>query len=170
MHREGHIGAALLAYAPLGALVLALGFPAAAIGGGLTAAGLAMVPDFDHQIPFLAHRGVTHTVPFAVLVAVLTGAAAGFGAHLHPKTGLLWMASVAGFGAAVGGLTMLSHIGADALTPMGVRPFGDGGRHISYEVCRADSTLGNYALLILGVAAVLVALGVGKELATLLPV
>lgn len=169
MHRNGHIGAALLAYAPLGALVLALGFQTAAIGGGVAAAGLAMVPDFDHQIPFLSHRGVTHTVPFAVVFGVLTGAVGGFWAHLRPEMGTLWVAGFAAFGAAVGGLTMLSHIGADALTPMGVKPFGDGGRHISYDVCRADSTLGNYALLILGVAAVLVALGVGNELATFLP-
>jgi inner membrane protein len=43
MHREGHIGAALLAYAPVGAVVLALGFDTYALVGGVVAVGLALL-------------------------------------------------------------------------------------------------------------------------------
>ena len=43
---------------------------------------------------------------------------------------------------------------------MGVEPFGD-GRHYSYGVCRADSTLGNYGLLVLGLVVALVGYGLG---------
>lgn len=45
MHRNGHYGASLLAYSPLGFVVIALGFPTAAVGGGALAVVLAMVPD-----------------------------------------------------------------------------------------------------------------------------
>lgn len=61
------------------------------------------------------------------------------------------------FGAATGAVVTLAHIGADALTPMGVAPLGDDGPHITYDVCRADNTLGNYGLLALGGAAALLA-------------
>jgi hypothetical protein len=47
---------------------------------------------------------------------------------------------------------------------MGVDPLGEGGRHVSYGVCRADSTLGNYGLLALGVVAALLAYALGTGL------
>jgi inner membrane protein len=170
MHREGHYCAALLAYAPLGTVVLALGFRVAAIGGAVAAVGLAMVPDYDQRIPGITHRGVTHTVQFAGVVAVGAGIP-GIGAGLlHPTVGPVSALGMGVFGAAVGGVTILSHIGADALTPMGVEPFGDDGQHISYDVCRADSTLGNYALLALGVVSAGLALGIGNTLNAILPV
>lgn len=167
MHREGHIGAALLAYAPLGAVVLAFGFKAAAVGGALAAGGLAMLPDYDQRIPGVRHRGPTHTVHFAGAVAVGTAAVGAFIAYLLPGLGAVDAVGVAIFGAAVGAVTILSHIGADALTPMGVEPFGDGRRY-SYEVCRADSLLGNYGLLALGLAVALLAYGLGSGIHALL--
>jgi inner membrane protein len=169
MHREGHIGAALLAYAPLGAVVVATGFRTAAVGGALAAAGLAMLPDYDQRIPGVKHRGVTHTVYFAAAVTVGAGLLGAFMGYLHPDLGAVGAVGLGVFGAAVGGVTILSHIGADALTPMGVDPFGDGRRY-SLEVCRADSTLGNYGLLALGVLGGLVALGVGAGVRAALPV
>lgn len=83
MHRNGHYGASLLAYSPLGFLAVAIGFPVAAVGGGVLAVALAMVPDWDQRIPGVAHRGVTHTVYFAAVVAVPTGLlGAGMAIHL----------------------------------------------------------------------------------------
>lgn len=61
MHREGHVGAALVAYAPIGGVLVAAGATGAAVVGGMVAFGLAMLPDWDQQIPFVDHRGVTHT-------------------------------------------------------------------------------------------------------------
>jgi inner membrane protein len=170
MQREGHYGAALLAYAPLGAVTLALGFRVAAIGGALVAIGLAMVPDYDLRIPGIKHRGVTHTVRFAAVVAIALGLLGAGAGTLHPSTGPLSAVGIGVFAAAVGGVTILSHIAADALTPMGVEPFGDDGEHISYDVCRADSTLGNYALLVLGIVGAFLALGAGNALNGMLPV
>jgi len=168
MHREGHYGASLLAYSPLGFVVIALGFPTAAVGGGALAVVLAMVPDWDQRIPGVAHRGPTHTVHFAAVVAVGTGLlGAGMGASVSDGTVLVTLAAGV-FGATTGAVAILGHIGADALTPMGVEPFGD-GRHYSYGVCRADSTLGNYGLLALGGAAALVAFYAGRGVNAALP-
>lgn len=57
---------------------------------------------------------------------------------------------------------------ADALTPAGVEPFGD-GRHYSYEVARAANPLANYTLLAIGLLAVAVAYALGGAVATLVP-
>jgi inner membrane protein len=89
---------------------------------------------------------------------------------LHPDLGTVDAIGLRVFGAVVTGVTVLSHIGADALTPMGVEPLGDDGPHISYDVCRADSTLGNYGLLALGAGGAAVAYGIGAGVNTALPV
>jgi inner membrane protein len=70
MHRERHVGAAMLAYAPLGAVVLALGFDTYALLGAVVAVGLAMLPDYDQRVPSVRHRGPTHTVWFALTVGL----------------------------------------------------------------------------------------------------
>jgi inner membrane protein len=168
MHREGHYGAALLAYAPLGFGALALGFPTAGVGGAVLALALAMVPDWDQRIPGITHRGVTHTVYFAAGVAVVTGLL-GAGMGISVSDGRALVTAGAGlFGATTGAVAILAHIGADALTPMGVTPLGEDGPHISYGVCRADSTLGNYGLLAVGITGAVLAFYLGRGLHTAL--
>jgi inner membrane protein len=160
MHRNGHYGAALLGYAPLGLVTLAAGFEVAGVGGAVVSVGLAMVPDWDMRLPNVAHRGPTHTVRFALGVGAVMGVAGAVSLYLLGH-GPLLSAGVATFGVAVGTTAILSHIGADALTPMGVEPLGD-GRTYSLEVCRADSLFGNYGLLILGFIAALLSYWVGQ--------
>ena len=166
MHKKGHYGAALTAYAPVGMGALTLGFDVAAVGGGLIAVGLAMLPDVDMNLPNVAHRGPTHTVHFALGVGAVTGVLGGVIGQAATSQWLLAVGS--GFYLAlVGGLTIGSHIAADALTPMGVTPFGD-DRHYSYDLWNADSVLGNYGLLALGVVSGFGALVIGTELNVLL--
>jgi len=165
MHREGHVGAALLAYAPVGAVTLALGFDTLALLGAVGAAGLAMLPDVDQRIPGLTHRGPTHTVWFALAVGVLlavAGGVAGGSRGILSAVGLAVWAFVAGTG------TIGSHLLADALTPAGVRPFApyrDG--FYSYDLARASNPIANYALLAVGVFAAGGALAVGNAIAGL---
>lgn len=165
MHREGHIGAALVAYAPVVAMVVAAGGEGLAIAGGAVAVGLSMLPDWDQKLPLVSHRGVTHTVHFAGVVGTILGLV---GALLGAAGGLLAMLALGVFGFAVGTVTILSHIAADALTPMGVEPFRDGRRY-SYDVARAANPLANYALLALGVVAVALGYGLGAAVAALAP-
>ncbi len=176
MYRDGHYGAALLAYAPVGFLVVALGYPTVALLAGGVALALAMVPDWDMRVPGIEHRGPTHTVGFALLVGVVVGAAgvvfvtAGDPAAVstdlasltaNPATAL----GVGVLGSLVGFLTVCSHIAADALTPMGVTPFWPlSDRHVSVGVTRASNRVANVVLLGVGVAAAAGAYGLAFRL------
>ena len=148
MYRSGHQGAALVVYAPLGLALLSLGRPPLALAGGAVSLALASLPDVDQRLPGVQHRGVTHTVGFALTVGAALGAVgwllgAGAGAR----------AEYAAVGFAVGGAAIVSHLLADAITPMGITPFWPlSDRHYTAGVCRADNTVANYALLGLGIA------------------
>jgi inner membrane protein len=163
MHREGHVGAALVAYAPIGALIVGVGATGPAVVGGAIAFGLAMLPDWDQRIPFIDHRGVTHTVHFAGVV----GGILGLGGVVFGITAGIWASIALGvFGFVVGSLTILSHIAADALTPMGVKPFRD-ERHYSFDLVRAANPIANYLLLVIGILAVVLAYVAGVTMAEL---
>lgn len=157
MHREGHVGAALVAFSPIGATLLAVGLEGLALGGGAVAFALAMLPDVDQRIPFVSHRGVTHTVHFAAAVGGILGLA---GVLLGSTAGLETSIALGAFGVVVGSVTILSHIAADALTPMGVEPFRNGRRY-SFDLVRAANPIANYALLGVGVVAVALAYAAG---------
>lgn len=175
MYRDGHYGAALLAYAPVGFLVTALGYRALALLAGGVALALAMVPDWDMRVPGLEHRGPTHTVGFALLVGLLVGAAgvtvATAGNPAAVSTDLASLADdpatalgVGVLGFLVGFLTVCSHIAADALTPMGVTPFWPlSDRHVSVGVARASNRVANALLLGVGVVAAAGAYGLALQ-------
>lgn len=153
MYRTGHYGAALLVYAPVGAGLLLAGFDAAALAGGAGVLALARLPDYDLRVPFLSHRGPTHTLAFALLVGAVAGG--GFGA-LADAGGATPERTVglAVFGFLVGLLAITSHLLADALTPTGIKPLWPvSSRRYSLELVGADSAVGNYGLLALGVFA-----------------
>lgn len=152
MHREGHIGAALVAYAPVGAITLGSGFNKLAIFGAFGAVGLAMAPDVDLRIPGIQHRGITHTVWFALVVGGLCGIA---GAYVGASEGIIAALGLAVWGFLVGALTIAAHVLADALTPAGVRPFAPyRAEEYSLAMARASNPIANYLLLGIGVAAV----------------
>jgi len=143
VYRSGHYGVALLAYDPVGFGVLLAGYPVAALVGGAAVVLLTPLPDYDHRVPFLEHRGVTHTVLFAVLVGVSLAVLAG-SVHLAPP--------LVAFAFVVGALAVGAHLLADWLTPAGIRPFWPvSGRHCSLSVTTAANPVANYLLLALGV-------------------
>lgn len=165
MHRKGHLGAALTAYAPVGFVALVVAPPTLALAGAAVAVGIAMLPDWDQKLPFVKHRGATHTVHFAVAVGGVFLFAGGL---IGSMAGLWTSFGLAVFGFAVGAGTILSHIAADALTPMGVEPFGDDGPYYSADMVKAANPIANYLLLAVGVVAVflafVVALGIRDAL------
>lgn len=163
MHREGHIGAALLAYAPLLAVFTAIGLDEFAFAGGVVVTALATLPDVDTRLPFVPHRGPTHTLRFAGAVAVVLGIV---GFVIGTATGVLTAVGLGVAGALAGFIAIGSHIAVDALTPMGVTPF-IGGPHYSYDVVRSANPLANYAFLLLGVGAVALAFMLGSLIAGL---
>lgn len=166
MYREGHVGAALLAYAPVGFVVAAAGFRFLSLIGGVGVAGLAMLPDYDQKVPGVDHRGPTHTVWFAVAVGVVGAIGGGaVGASAGPVAAV----GLAAFGFVVGVVTIGSHIAADALTPAGVRPFAPvRTRRYTYDVTKAANPIANYALLGIGVVVAMVGVGAGVRVAGLI--
>lgn len=127
MYRNGHYGAALLFVAPTGAILVAMARAELALLAGAGALALAVVPDLDQRVPFITHRGPTHTVWFALLVGVTL---AGGSALVIAATA---MTVLTGF--VVGAGTIVSHIAADALTPAGVRPWSPlDDTHYSFDI------------------------------------
>jgi len=161
MYRTGHYGAALLVYAPLGFLLLAAGYESLALTGVVIVMGGSMIPDWDHKLPFLTHRGFTHTVWFALLFGLAMG---GGGWLLGQELGSQAHIGLGTFGFVTGTLTIAAHILADALTPMGVRPFAPlGSGTCSFEVTRAANPIGNGLLFVLGVLVAGGAFVAGRE-------
>ncbi|OYR80401.1 metal-dependent hydrolase [Halorubrum sp. E3] len=168
MHRPGHYGGSLLAYAPVGFLVVAAGAVELAIAGGAVAVAGAMIPDWDQRVPFVRHRGPTHTVWFALLVGAVLGAA---GALVGSGGGVGGAVILGAFGFVVGVTIVAGHLLADVLTPMGIRPF-DPLRDDKYtlDVAKAANPVANYALLGLGIVASVVAFLAGGAVAGVLGV
>ncbi|MDB2224072.1 metal-dependent hydrolase [Halorubrum ezzemoulense] len=160
MYRKGHVGASLVVYAPFGFLVTALLSIEAGLVGAAGVASTAMVPDLDMRVPVVRHRGITHTVWFALLVGVVLG---GVGLAVGLQRGL---AEALLFGAAAflfGAVTIVSHILADALTPTGIRPYAPvRDTEYSLDLFTAANPFANYGLLGLGGVVVAVALVAGE--------
>ncbi len=139
MHREGYYGVALLVYAPIAFLLLATGLTELALAGGAIVVSGAMLPDIDMRIPFIKHRGITHTVWFAIAVGVALGV---ISVAMGIQVGLLEAIILGSFGLFVGILTIGAHLLADALTPMGIRLFDPiGDRKYSLDIAKAANPI-----------------------------
>jgi len=165
MHRPGHYGASLAVYSPVGFVLTAFGASELAIVGGAVVVGGSMLPDLDQGVPFIQHRGPTHTIWFMLLVAsvfAVTGFVVGVG-----STGLIAGALLASFGAVIGATMIGAHLLADALTPMGIQPFKP-LRNDKYtlDIAKAANPIANYALLVAGGVLAGVAFIFGSVLAT----
>ena len=159
MYRNGHVGASLAVYAPFGFLLTALTSVELGAAGAVGIASTATVPDLDMRVPFVEHRGITHTVWFALLVGAVCGAV---GAGLGLGTGVATALLFGGVGFLFGVMTIGSHVLADALTPMGIRPFAPvRDDEYTLDLFTAANPLANSALLGLGGVAVAVALVAG---------
>jgi len=150
MYRKGHLGVSLLVFAPVGYTLSTLGYPAlAALTGGVML-WFAMLPDIDHRLPMIEHRGPTHSLAFAALVGGV-GAAIGVAAESALNVGLTLSLPLPAVGFAVGALTVLAHLVGDTLTPMGVNylwPLST--RPVSLSLTRADNRWANSGLFGLG--------------------
>ncbi|MFW5922675.1 MAG: metal-dependent hydrolase [Halodesulfurarchaeum sp.] len=120
-----------------------------------------MVPDVDQRLPFLAHCGFTHTVWFALLLGLLFAAVGWVGGFEFGPRGRV---GVATFGFVIGTVTVGAHLFADALTPLGVRPFAPfGSGSCTLGITRAGNPVGNAALLVLGLLLAGLAIIVGEQ-------
>jgi membrane-bound metal-dependent hydrolase YbcI (DUF457 family) len=162
MKREGHYGTTLI----LGALwVLGLGLPSGLIATVLML-GATHVPDQDQYIPanIIGHRGPTHSVLFALVVAFVTASTVTYPLHVGQRLAvehemlsstvmvptMVWMFLV---GVVAGSL--LTHIATDALTVGGgfkVKPLWPLSSWTpALGLCTADDVRWNTALLSSGI-------------------
>lgn len=157
MYWRGHIGIALLVYAPIAGATLAMGEPAVTLLGGSLAVAVATLPDADQQLP-VPHRGPTHTFAFAAVVGLLAWALAalavtGVGQSLPGWTPIF-----------VGGVVILSlcsHIVGDAITPMGIQPFRPlSAAHYTLDLLPARNPRANWTFLVAGGLSTAIAVGV----------
>lgn len=164
MYSTGHYGAGLLAWAPVGYALLSVD-PTLAFLGGLGVLALSTLPDVDLRLPFIAHRGVTHTLAFLLAVS---SALAAVGWHLGGTAEGVVAGPVAGaaFGFLVGVVGIGSHLLSDVLTPMGVPllwPVTD--HRYSVRLTPSRSPVANWGLLLLGLLATGAALVVAGAVA-----
>jgi len=162
MYREGHAGLNALLYAPILPLVSHVWSLELALVGALVAVGVANIPDLDQPLPRLRHRGPTHTVWFAVLVGLATGAGT---ALLVPESPVAFR-----FGFVIGTCGILAHLAGDVVTPMGISPFAPLWRyHVTLEWFKSKNSRINRALLLVGssalFASLLVAMGLSAVVA-----
>lgn len=149
MYAPGHVGAALCCYAPVAAALTRGGEPVLALLGAAVAVALSTLPDADnYAVVPLDHRGPTHTVWF---VGAGTIAATGVGA----LAGALVLGRPVAVAATVGVAAFVSlgsHLLADVITPMGIRPFYPlSAWHHSFDITPANDPRANAAILIVGV-------------------
>lgn len=174
MFKIGHWGMSLLLWAPVAVVLLRLGYPALALIGGTIMLVFSRVPDKDHDLPLIDHRGITHTLLFAVLIGVVVAipsyllGVSGIelaGLDIGPAIGLDPALGLGLFGFATGALAIVAHLLADALTPAGVPLlYPLSGWEFSFYFVQASNTIANYGLFVLGLAATVVAGAVGLQL------
>lgn len=148
MLRAGHYGAAMVAYVPV---LLALGPEnlELAIGGLIATLLAARLPDLDQRIPFVPHRGPTHTLWFAGFAAM---GSIGLVLHVAPDPAVTHVL----LAAAAPVVGVLSHLVADALTPAGVKPLWPFlPTPISFGLVTANNWLANRVLFLGGLGALL---------------
>lgn len=158
MYRKGHFGIVLA----VASLIVAVEPTPIGVVIAAIAVVVEPLPDRDQNIKQVAHRGFSHTLGFALLVATVTGGTAAAVAHIaltqfpalsSTTFGVVFApARVGGVIAAGTFLGILSHLAGDVITvgtgDYGVQPLWPLSRwEVPIGLCRADSTLGNYMLL-----------------------
>jgi inner membrane protein len=157
MNKVGHWGVALLFAAPV---AIAIAFTQHSLEPALPyiviSVATCRLPDADMHTPFISHRGITHTLAFAIAVTALV--AAGMGALLPelPTQNMPYSRNVIWFYVTGGIATgLVSHLAADLLTKSyhhGLKLFWPISSKVYHlGVTSSGSTTTNGLLMILGI-------------------
>jgi inner membrane protein len=171
MYKRGHDGLNALLYAPIAVLTTFFLSIELTIIGGVLFIGVARLPDTDRHfdssmdtnrtelleyIP-ITHRGLTHTIWFAVATGGILAPLAVLLTNMFPQNVPQTTALIYGFLTGTGGV--LTHLLGDFITPTGIKPFTPISKNkYTLNICDADNKLANYGFLLTGGTAVLLAL------------
>jgi inner membrane protein len=163
MYRLGHQGVNLVLFAPVLLVLIVAGYPLAGLAGVAVVFTTASLPDVDHRLPLIEHRGVTHTVWAALVVgaaaAVLAWLATGAFTEAVAALGLS-RPVVAVYAGGLLSFSVLGHLAGDVLTPMGIAPlYPLSTESYTLSVCPAKSWLANRLLFAGGVGATAAVVG-----------
>lgn len=163
MHRLGHQGINLVLFAPVLFVLIVAGYPLAGALGVLVMFSTASLPDVDHSLPLIDHRGITHTVWAAVVTGAVVGGLTWFAATAFVgivETLEFSREGVAAYAGGVAAFSVLGHLLGDVLTPMGIAPWYPlSTRSYTLSVCPAKSWLANRLLFASGVGATTAVVG-----------
>ncbi|WP_137286872.1 metal-dependent hydrolase [Halorussus salinisoli] len=161
MFPPGHYGMALALYAVVGYVLLSQGYVRDALSGGGIVLAYTLFPDVDGQLEFLVHRGVTHTLWFAVAVGVFCVLVVAPSLLKRPRREALRGGLWAFF---LGAFAVVSHLLADVLNPWGVMPIYPVSPALySLDLVRATNDAANYAMLAGGVGIAVAAWFAGRH-------
>lgn len=161
MHSQGHFGVSMSLCAPI--LFVSIVTEMYIVGALLCGLMLmfSSTPDIDLKLPWVSHRGFTHTVHFAVLFGALVSIVSYLAfttveklvvveyiIELSVLSSIVQVSSVIFVGSAFG---IIAHLVGDILTPTGVHLFSRSNNFgYSLNVCNADSKIGNHSIVKLG--------------------
>lgn len=152
MFALGHYGMALLLYAVVGYVLVSRGYVRDGLWGGGIVLAYTLHPDIDRQVDFLIHRGVTHTLWFAVAVGLLCLLAVANSLRTRPRREAVRGAAWAFF---LGAFSIVAHLAADVITPWGVMPLYPLTPALyTFDLVYARNATANYALFTAGIFAV----------------
>ncbi|MFC6951922.1 metal-dependent hydrolase [Halorubellus litoreus] len=154
MYALGHLGLVLLAFAPIARHLRRTNRTPLAAAGTIQVAALSTIPDADLLLASVSHRGVTHTVWFALAVGSGLATLAALRALRRPPAPgrRRWTAGLAS--GLIGAFAVLAHLVGDVITPMGITPLAPVvDAHYSLAVVNAADPSANNALFALGVLA-----------------
>jgi inner membrane protein len=160
MFPPGHYGMALLLYAIVGYVLLSRGYVRDALSGGGIVLAYTLFPDVDGKFEFLVHRGVTHTLWFAVAVGLFCVLVVSSSLVGRPRRqairGGLWAFFLGAF-------AVVAHLLADVINPWGVMPIYPVSPALySLDLVRATNDAANYAMLAAGIGIALFAWFAGR--------
>lgn len=160
MYPKGHKGIAYILYAPLMAFLFLQGHPAsiaAGVFGFILISAFVMIPDKDISMPFMTHRGISHTIFAAFLFAVGLAFVAMFFLPLFSVLGIAAGPFLA-FMFSIGMFAIIAHLIGDVITPTGISPFKPFfNRSFSLGLTRASNSVSNWVLYIFGWIAIILA-------------
>lgn len=145
-------------FAPVAHWLVTAGYPGLAVLTGAAMLALSIVPDLDLSVPGLSHRGATHSLAFALVAGACCGALAS---RVVPALGVAVPpdVSASAYGFLLGFGSILAHLAADVITPMGVPFLWPAGRRWSLHVTPSRDPVWNGSLFVLGTASLGLSMG-----------